>query len=252
MRFTEFKNIILIESNTAGITDLTASRSINELDSIIAVSAQLPPEAQSVKSKIATNLLAVRDKVADTIQKLLSSGQASVNPPEEQEEPVQEPAPQQQVQQPPAPVPQAPAPAELVPTEEQPVKEDAPAGDIEYDALVASCEELKQQIAEIEAMTMPEKVKAQLLATIKKSLDSNLKLLEKYTNVVDELKISNQKLKAAEDFINNVNDLLVVLGNKVQGYVEVTPEEYGALPAKSKKAIDNARQFTTTFRQALF
>lgn len=252
MRFTEFKNIILIESNTAGITDLTASRSINELDSIIAVSAQLPPEAQSVKSKIATNLLAVRDKVADTIQKLLSSGQASVNPPEEQEEPTQEPAPQQQVQQPPAPAPQAPAPAEPVPTEEQPVKEDAPAGDIEYDALVASCEELKQQIAEIEAMTMPEKVKAQLLATIKKSLDSNLKLLEKYTNVVDELKISNQKLKAAEDFINNVNDLLVVLGNKVQGYVEVTPEEYGALPAKSKKAIDNARQFTTTFRQALF
>lgn len=252
MRFTEFKNIVLIESNTVGINDLTASKSITELDSIIAVSSQLPPEAQSVKSKIATNLLAVRDKVADTIQKLLNSGQASLPEPEE---PVQQPQQQQPVQQPVQQQPQAaqqPAPIEQpVPGEDQRVAEDV-QGDNEYDALVASCEELKQQIADIEAMKMPEKTKAQLLATIKKSLDSNLTLLEKYSNVVDELKISNQKLKAAEDFINNVNDLLVVLGNKVQGYVEVSPEEYNALSAKSKKAIDNARQFTTTFRQALF
>lgn len=253
MRFTEFKNVILIESNTRGVTDLTASRSISELDTIISASTQLPPEAQSVKSKIATNLIAVKDKIASTLEKLLSTGQAVVPQPEPVEEPEDsEEAPAEPI----APQPQ-PAPAEPqavdqpAPEEEQPVVE-AVEGDIEYDALVASCEELKQQIREIEALQMPEKTRAQLLATIKTSLDNNLKLLTKYTNVVDELKISNQKLKAAEDFISNVNELLVILGNKVQGYVEVDEEEYKTLSAKAKKAIDNARQFTTTFRQALF
>lgn len=251
MRFTEFKNIILIESSTAGVTDLTASRSITELDTIISASSQLPPEAESVKAKIATNLIAVKDKIAATIQKLLATGQAVVPQPEPVEEPEQDDVEVDTTTEPDAVVgTQQPTATEPAP-EEQPVTEQV-QGDIEYDALVASCEELKQQIRTIESMEMPEKVKAQLLATIKKSLDSNLKLLEKYTTVVDELKISNQKLKAAEDFIKNVNDLLVVLGNKVQGYVEVSPEEYQGLSMKAKKAIDNARQFTTTFRQALF
>lgn len=248
MRFTEFKNVILIESSTRGVTDLTASRSISELDTIISASTQLPPEAQSIKSKIATNLIAVKDKIAITLEKLLSTGQAIVPQPE----PVEEPEEDEEQPTEPAPVAQQPATPEEPPApEEQPVAE-AIEGDMEYDALVASCEELKQQIREIEALQMPEKTRAQLLATIKNSLDNNLKLLTKYTNVVDELKISNQKLKAAEDFISNVNELLVTLGNKVQGYVEVDEEEYKTLSAKAKKAIDNARQFTTTFRQALF
>ena len=248
MRFTEFKNVILIESSTRGVTDLTASRSISELDTIISASTQLPPEAQSVKSKIATNLIAVKDKIAITLEKLLSTGQAMVPQPE----PVEEPEEDEEQAIEPAPISQQPTTPEEPPaSEEQPVAE-AIEGDMEYDALVASCEELKQQIREIEALQMPEKTRAQLLATIKTSLDNNLKLLTKYTNVVDELKISNQKLKAAEDFISNVNELLVVLGNKVQGYVEVDEEEYKTLSAKAKKAIDNARQFTTTFRQALF
>ena len=231
MRFTEFKNIVLIESQTAGINDLTASRSISELDTIIAASSQLPPEAESIKSKIATNLIAVKEKIAATIQKLMSTGQAVVKEPE----PVEQPEEPEEVEQP-APVAQEPIEPVEQPIQQKPVAEQV-QGDIEYDALIASCEELKQQIAEIEALTMPEKVKAQLLATIKKSLDSNLKLLEKYTTVVDELKISNQKLKAAEDFINNVNDLLVTLGNKVQGYVEVSPQEYQTASAKAKKDI---------------
>lgn len=252
MRFTEFKNIILIESNTSSINDLSAAKSISGLDNIIAVSPQLPPEAQSIKSKITTNLIAVKDKIAATIQSLIVSGQAvakEVEPVED--EPTDLAAPTAAPQQ------QAPAPAVQSIEEPEEELEDKPVaeaveGDVEYDALVASCEELKQQIVQIESLTMPAKIKAQLLATIKKSLDANLSLLSKYSNVVDELKVSNEKLKAAEEFIENVNDLLVTLGNKVQGYVEVDPNEYKGLSIKAKKAIDNAKQFTTTFRQALF
>lgn len=254
MRFTEFKNVILIETDLSGVNDLTASKSINELDGIISASSQLPPEADNIKSKIANNLSAVRDKIAATIQKLISSGQASIpqSSSAQQPEPEQQlTQPQQTLSQPPVTAP-APQPVQQVSNnKDTPVSENV-QGDAEYDALVRSCEELKQQIVEIESMTMPEKTKAQLLATIKKSLESNTKLLEKYTNVVDELKISNQKLKAAEDFINNVSEILATLGNKVQGYVEVSPEEYNALSATAKKTIDNARRFTTTFRQALF
>lgn len=253
MRFTEFKNVVLIESNIRNVTDLTASRSLSELDTIISASTQLPPEAQSIKAKIATNLIAVKDKIATTIEKLLATGQAVVPQPEPVDDVEDEESAEIEPDQPPEAdnQNQLPSQQEPAPQEEPPVVE-AIEGDAEYDALVASCEELKKQIRDIEALEMAEKTKAQLLATIKTSLDNNLKLLEKYTNVVDELKISNQKLKAAEDFITNVNELLVTLGNKVQGYVEVTPEEYEALSAKAKKAIDNARQFTTTFRQALF
>jgi hypothetical protein len=252
MRFTDFKNVLLIESDISSVNDLTAAKSISGLDSIIAASSQLPPEAQTIKSKITTNLIAVKDKIAASIQSLIASGQAVPK------EPAVEPAPEEPVAEPQAqPTPQAPAAPQAQPALDEPTPEEEPVaeaieGDIEYDALVASCEELKQQIGLIESMTMAAKPKAQLLATIKKSLDSNLSLLSKYSNVVDELKISNEKLKAAEDFIENVNDLLVTLGNKVQGYVEVSPEEYKALSAKARTAIDNARQFTTTFRQALF
>ena len=248
MRFTEFKQILLIESDISTINDLSASKSINGLDSIIAVSSQLPPEAQSVKSKITTNLIAVKDKIAATIQSLIASGHAAMPAPAPVEPPAEEPIePQASTPSPVAAPVAAPAPT----PEEEPVSE-AVQGDTEYDSLVVSCEELKQQINVIESMTIAEKQKAQLLATIKKSLDANLALLSKYSTVVDELKVSNEKLKAAEEFIENVNDLLVTLGNKVQGHVEVGLEEYKALSTRAKSSIDNARQFTTTFRQALF
>jgi hypothetical protein len=244
MRFQEFTPLILIEQDVSRVNDLSIPRAMNELDAIIHASSQLPPEAAGIKTKITSNLLSVKNTIGSIIEKLISSGQAQL--PVAEPTPVEQPAPA-------APTPVEPAPVEPAPTgeEEQPLGE-AIQGDVEYDSLAMVCEELKQEIVNIQAMKLPEATKKKLVATIQKSLDTNLKLLGKYSNVVDELKVSNAKLKAAEEFVNNVNDLLVTLGNKVQGYVEVSPEEYTGLSAKAKKAIDNARQFTTTFRQALF
>ncbi len=267
MRFTEFKPSILLESNVSNVSDLDTKKALSDLNALIAVSGQIPPEAASVKNKITSNLLALKDKIAGIVSNLVSSGKAepiSVEPPEA--EPAAPVVPAQPVAtQPPVTQPQ-PAPAEqpvdaTVPAEEpidsgeeeteEPVKE-AIGGDVEYDTLVSTCEELKTEIANIESLRIEEKTKKQLIATITKQLDSVYAMLGKYANVVDELKVERQKREAAEKFVNQVNKLLVLLGNKVQGYTEISKEEFDALSKRAQQIHINAQNFTTTFRQALF
>jgi hypothetical protein len=255
MRFTEFKPSILLESNISNVSDLDTKKAVSDLNALISVSGQLPPEAANVKSKITSNLLALKDKIAGIISNLVATGQAEpivqepVEEPVNQQEPTQLPEPQPPIPQTTQPVP-SPEEDPITP-EEQPVKE-AIGGDAEYDTLVATCEELKQEIANIESLRIPEKTKKQLVATITKQLDSVYAMLGKYANVVDELKIERQKREAAEQFVNQVNKLLVQLGNKVQGYTEISKEEFDALSKRAQQIHINAQNFTTTFRQALF
>jgi hypothetical protein len=77
-------------------------------------------------------------------------------------------------------------------------------------------------------------------------------MLGKYFGVVDELKIERQRREAAEQFVNDVNKLLVDLGNKVQGYTAISKEELAGLSKERQKVHLSAQTFTTTFRQALF
>lgn len=272
MRFTEFKPIILLESNTTGVTDLDTKKALSDLNAFISVAGQLPPEAASVKNKITTNLLALKEKIAGIVNGLIASGQAEpmvqtdvedpqADAPEQPapvaDAPVTAPAPTAQPIEQPAAEPavgaEEPAAEPLADEEpeEEPVKE-AIGGDAEYDTLVATCEELKQEITNIENLRIAEKTKKQLVATINKQLESVYTLLGKYANVVDELKVEKQKREAAEKFVNQVNKLLVALGNKVQGYTEISKDEFSALSKKAQQIHVNAQTFTTTFRQALF
>lgn len=267
MRFTEFKPSILLESNISNVSDLDAKKAVSDLNALISISSQIPPEAASIKNKIASNLLALKDKISGIVNNLIATGQAEPvaveEPPVPDEAPEVQPA--QQVEPAQTTPVTAPEPTEepvdtTVPEEpvdaaeeepEKPVKE-AIGGDAEYDTLVATCEELKKEIANIESLRIAEKTKKQLVATITKQLDSVYAMLGKYTNVVDELKVERQKREAAEKFVNQVNKLLVLLGNKVQGYTEISKEEFEGLSKKAQQIHINAQNFTTTFRQALF
>ena len=264
MRFTEFKPTILLESNISGVSDLDTKKAVSDLNALISVSGQLPPEAASVKNKITSSLLALKDKISGIVSNLVATGQAepiSVEEPEvaaEPQAPITAPAATAEPVTAPAPTEQpvdtgaeTEEPVDDQEELEEPVKE-AIDGDAEYDTLVATCEELKQEIANIENLRIAEKTKKQLIATITKQLDSVYTMLGKYSNVVDELKLERQKREAAEKFVNQVNKLLVSLGNKVQGYTEISKEEFEGLSKKAQLIHINAQNFTTTFRQALF
>jgi hypothetical protein len=240
MRFTEFKPLLL-ESDVSAVSDLDTKKAINDLNSIISVADQLPPEAASVKTKITSNLLALKDRIAGIIGNLVATGKAeplAVPEPAVAPEPTSDVAPAEE------PIDQ--------PEEDDAVVKEAIGGDVEYDTLVATCEELKAQIVQIEGLRIAEKTKKQLIATITKQLDSTYSMLGKYSGVVDELKIERQRREAAEQFVNEVNKLLVDLGNKVQGYTEISKEELAGLSKKAQQVHLNAQTFTTTFRQALF
>ena len=115
---------------------------------------------------------------------------------------------------------------------------------------------LKAQLDALEAADLDPKVKMQLIADTQAML-KNCKALLKQVQALDvRAKTAEAEKKAALDFIKSVNSYLITLGNKVQGFTETSEEDLQALPAKeraaTKKRVANAREFTTTLRQALF
>lgn len=243
MRAYEFLPTIILETDVSGVTDLDGRKAIGELNSIISVAGQLPPEASNIKKKVAANLVALKDKVADTIAKFAKKTTQPI------------------AKVPTTPVNTAPKPATPVSVDAtkstQPQDSanigEAIGGDEEYESIVSSCEQLKQDIIDIENMSeIPERTKKQLIASMKTQLDNMYSMLSKYSGVVDELKTERQKREAAENFVKEVNKLLVELGNKVQGYTEISKEEFNVLSKRAQQIHVNAQNFTTTFRQALF
>ena len=268
MRYTEFKPL-LIETDTSGITDLSAVKAMNQLDVISNIAGQIPEEKTSILDKLADKLESTNARIAQFVSNLLSSGKAEEatiddSPSEDelaqQPELQSEPAPEVPAEAPPEELVE-PQPAEVPveePEEEPAIQEaeelaDPVVGTEERAArLQAIIEETRQNIIYYDSLKMSAEIKKRIIADLTKNLNEMVATLTKLKEVASELKITTEKLRAAEEFIQNVNDLLVDLGNKVQDYVAITPDEYDALSKRAQTLHDNARNFTTTFRQSLF
>ena len=268
MRYTEFKPL-LIETDTSGITDLSAVKAMNQLDVISNIANQIPEEKASILDKLADKLESTNARIAQFVSNLLSSGKAEEatiddSPSEDelaqQPELQSEPAPEVPAEAPPEELVE-PQPAEVPveePEEEPAIQEadelaDPIVGTEERAArLQATIEETRQNIIYYDSLKMSAEIKKRIIADLTKNLNEMVATLTKLKEVASELKITTEKLRAAEEFIQNVNDLLVDLGNKVQDYVAITPDEYDALSKRAQTLHDNARNFTTTFRQSLF
>ena len=268
MRYTEFKPL-LIETDTSGITDLSAVKAMNQLDVISNIAGQIPEEKASILDKLADKLESTNARIAQFVSNLLSSGkaeEATIDDSPSEDELAQQPELQSE---PAAEVPAEAPPEELVepqpaevpveePEEEPAIQEadelaDPVVGTEERAArLQATIEETRQNIIYYDSLKMSAEIKKRIIADLTKNLNEMVATLTKLKEVASELKITTEKLRAAEEFIQNVNDLLVDLGNKVQDYVAITPDEYDALSKRAQALHDNARNFTTTFRQSLF
>ena len=268
MRYTEFKPL-LIETDTSGITDLSAVKAMNQLDVISNIANQIPEEKASILDKLADKLESTNARIAQFVSNLLSSGkaeEATIDDSPSEDELAQQPELQSE---PAAEVPAEAPPEELVepqpaavpveePEEEPAIQEadelaDPVVGTEERAArLQATIEETRQNIIYYDSLKMSAEIKKRIIADLTKNLNEMVATLTKLKEVASELKITTEKLRAAEEFIQNVNDLLVDLGNKVQDYVAITPDEYDALSKRAQALHDNARNFTTTFRQSLF
>ena len=269
MRYTEFKPL-LIETDTSGITDLSAVKAMNQLDVISNIANQIPEEKASILDKLADKLESTNARIAQFVSNLLSSGkaeEATIDDSPSEDELAQQPELQSE---PAAEVPAEAPPEELVepqpaevpveePEEEEPAIQEADeladpiVGTEERAArLQATIEETRQNIIYYDSLKMSAEIKKRIIADLTKNLNEMVATLTKLKEVASELKITTEKLRAAEEFIQNVNDLLVDLGNKVQDYVAITPDEYDALSKRAQALHDNARNFTTTFRQSLF
>ena len=269
MRYTEFKPF-LIESDISNVTDLSAVKAINQLDLISSIAGQVPEEKAGILDKLADKLESTNARIAKFVSNLLATGKAEeavvddspsedeiAQQPELQAEPVEELPPEEPAEVEPVEEPAAEVPAEE-PAEEQPIQESEEVEDPivgtedRATRLQAAIEETKQNIAYYSSLTMAEDIKKRITSDLSKNLDEMVATLKKLKDVSSELKITTEKLRAAEEFIQNVNDLLVDLGNKVQDYVAITPDEYEGLSKRAQTLHDNARNFTTTFRQSLF
>jgi hypothetical protein len=224
MRYFEIKPSVLLEFDSSA---LSAQKAIADLTGIEQAAKSLPPEAKPDIQKITASFNATKTKVDGLLSKLKT--QLPVNTPQSQL-PVEEP---EEVSE-----------ADLTGKQI--------GGDVEYDALKRTIQQAKNEIATIQQMPIAKKYKDQLISTWQTTIKQATALLNKYVDVVDELKLETQKRIAAENFVTDLNSVLITLGNKVQGYVAVSPDQYKALSIRDKKIHDNAANFTATFTNALF
>lgn len=269
MRFKEFKPVLIEFANVA--TNASLDQVKVELDSISQVAKVLPPEADLEIKKIAFDFAQTKRKVEQFLTQLQQSGNLVLDQDEESEEPEDadggqpvEPVVPQEVEPAAQPVDAAQEPAdieqpavepegELEP--EEPIKEavdDDVSGDFEYNEAVKAIEEAMAEIEYYQSLDLPESVKKRIIAQYQKTIDTTEKLVKKYKDTVVELRTEREKRKAAEQFSDEVFDILELLANKVQGYLPITKEEYDALNKSQKKLHDNARTFASTFKTAFF
>lgn len=265
MRFQEFKPFLV---EFAGVNSNTSlDQVLIDLDSISQAAKALPPEADLEIKRIAFDFATTKSKVDQFLSQLEATGkiEADVEEPEldDDGEPIE-----QDIEQPVQPqntqtsAPPQPTASEVPveepteePEEETPVQEaveEQPSGDFEYNEAVKSIEEAKEEIIKIQGYKMPDSSKKRIIAIYQKTIDSAELLIKKYATAVTELKTERQKRMAAEKFADDVFDVLEKLANKVQGYIEITPDEYNALNKSQKKLHDNARTFASTFKTAFF
>jgi hypothetical protein len=278
MRFTEFKPFLLEFANVDPDSSLDQIKF--NLDSIAQVVSVLPVEANVEIKKIAFDFAQTQQKVRQYIEQLESMGKLSQDDseyeePEDSEDPNQQPVPAT-AQAAPTPAagpaataelpPEDPAQAtvelppedsedELPPEEEDEIKEaveDPVSGDIEYNEAVESINKAKEEIAFIQSVNMPAGAKKRIIAQYQDTIDRTEKIVKKYQTAVTELRTEKEKRLAAEQFADDVFDILEDLANKVQGYVAIEPEEYNGLNKTQKKIHDNARTFASTFKTAFF
>lgn len=262
MRFTEFKPILVEFANTTNTFQIK-----KELDSLSQAAKFLPPEADLDIKKIAFDFAKTKAKVDEFLAQLEQAGklEKEERPDPDEEQELEDPEFSQQPENEPQPVADVPVEEPLdqeVPIEEpldqevpeQPtVREDIElTGDEEYNAAVEAIEKAKSEIEFVESIKMAASDKKRIIAQYQKTIDLALVIIKKYDATVQELRSERQKRKAAEDFTEEVFGLLEDLGNRVQGYTAISPEEYTALPAREKKLHDNAKNFAAVFQQALF
>lgn len=281
MRFTEFKPFLY---EFAGVEPTVSLDQIKvDLDSIAEVAKALPAEANLDIRKIAFDFTQAKAKVDEYLNQLISTGKvvddseeseaedddgnqvdSPTAEPVEQEPQAVEPTAEPQAQEPvptevPATEPEAEEPvAEIPPEEEEELEQvgesitESVSGDTEYNEAVKAVEESKAEIEYIESLKIPDAAKKRMIGIYQKTIDSATKLLKKYAQTVDALKTEREKRQAAEDFADDVFDILEHLANKVQGYVAISDEEYKGLNKTQKKIHDNARTFASTFKTAFF
>jgi chemotaxis protein histidine kinase CheA len=286
MRFTEFKPFLVEFANVD--PDASLEQVKNNLDSIAQVVSVLPPEATVEIKKIALDFAQTQEKVNQFLAQLESMGKLEDDDSEYDEveddeegmdsefpadtaqevptEPV-EPVAAEPAQQPVAQPAVEPTAAEEPAPEEPPVEEPAPeeeisealedttadvSGDTEYNEAVQSITQAREAIAYIESVKMPAAAKKRIIAQYQDTINRTEKIVKKYEAAVIELRTEKEKRRAAEKFADDVFDILEKLANKVQGYVQISPEDYAGLNKTQKKIHDNARTFASTFKTAFF
>jgi hypothetical protein len=246
MRYREFKHTLLESIQDPDIATQTAER---DLDIIADLATDIPPENQKIADKILLGITAVSNKIAGLLDN------AGVDIPAIQ--PASTPVPQP-VQQEPAPVQQAPV--EPAVPEEEPqaaVNEDSAMAVNTVSAIQQQTVMLKSQIEALQGATgIDPNVKLKMIADIQAMIKNSKALLKQVKQLEVRATTAEAEKQAALTFLKEVNQYLVILGNKVQGFTDSSDEELKALPAKERAALKkknkNAREFTTTLRQALF
>ena len=286
MRFKEFKPF-LIEFANVGQTIPMDQLKI-ELDTIANAAKVLPPEADLEIKKIAFDFAQTKRQVDQFLSQLESKGKLEYETDDEEDESEEE-SEINQYQPEPEPVDVQPAtqvPSNVNTSQEVPTPQDTTAevpvqepeeveepedvedevvdtnikenveqgisGDNEYNEAVKAIESAKEEIEYIQSIKMPEAAKKRIIAQYQKTIETSTKLVQKYKSAVTELKLEKEKRKAAEKFSDDVFDILEKLANKVQGYVEISEEEYRGLNKTQKKIHDNAKTFASTFKTAFF
>mgnify|MGYP001165053760 CR=1 FL=1 len=219
MRWSEFK---LIENKQT--EQIKVKRASNHLDALVASAKDLPAEDDSIKKSVAQKINAISNAIGNFISK--AKGQID-----------QQPAQQPSV------------------TEEE---ENSTADDQLEQSKNNFYKMLEQMNNLYDIANTPEQekiVEDQIAAVDKLIYTEFLKISNVHKKLKDDLKIATEKVTEIENFFEGLLPLLRQLGNKVNDYTELTPEELEAMSgterSRAKKRAVNAGKFAQTLAEAM-
>jgi len=119
--------------------------------------------------------------------------------------------------------------------------------------LEAELNKYLENIKFLETIEMDDADRQRALSMFNENLDQ---LTKNFETIRDQRDSARAERDEAVTFVKEVTGILTVLGNKVQGYEPITPDDLAAMSSKDrslyKKSATNAEAFTKTLKQALF
>ena len=221
MRWSEFK---LIENKQT--EQIKVKRAQHHLDALVASAKELPAEDDSIKSSIAKKIDAISNAIGNFISK--AKGQIDQQPAVPQQSSVTE-------------------------------DEENSTVDAQLEQSKNNFYKMLEEMHDLYgAVNTPEgeKLVEDMIAKVDQLIYTEfLKISKIHKKLQADLKIATEKVTEVENFFGNLLPLLRQLGNKVNDYTELTPEELQAMTgterSRAKKRAVNAGKFAQTLAEAM-